>query len=106
MTPQTHRPAVAFVKTLTAISLLVLLFVAVQTAYAMWLNHLLYQRFSPFFDSMAYAMMLLRDLGRLGDCRPPTKPCPSRRCLKLVRIPRTAQRLNTIKRQEDGAAER
>ena len=36
--------------------LLVLLFVAAQTAYAMWLNHVLYQRFSPFFDSMAYAM--------------------------------------------------
>ncbi len=32
------------------------LFVAAQTAYAMWLNRLLYQRFFPFFDSRAYAM--------------------------------------------------
>lgn len=32
------------------------LFVLGQTAYAMWLNWLLYQRSGPFFDSMAYAI--------------------------------------------------
>ncbi|MFN7929655.1 MAG: TonB-dependent receptor [Blastocatellia bacterium] len=38
MTPQTHRPAVAFVKTLTAISLLVLLFVSNAWAQSQALN--------------------------------------------------------------------